>query len=96
MPDGVLDERLNEQGRHERVERVLVHVPREPEAVAEAEPFEVEVGPGEVEFLGEADERPALAVVAERVAEEVAEPLDGLLRLTRGPRGRAPRARGAC
>jgi hypothetical protein len=80
--DRVLDERLQHERRHGRVEQGRWHRHLDPQPVAVPEPLDVGVRPHDVDLLTERDFRPALG--PHGVGEERADAVEGL----RGPCGR--------
>ena len=78
MPERVLDEWLQQQNRHACLAHRLVHVERDAQAVAEAQPHDREVVLEQVELLAQ---RHQLATVPpEHGAQKVAELLEKILR----------------
>ena len=71
--DGVLEQRLQHQRRHQRIGRHVVDVPVDDEAIAQPQLLQLEVLPAQLDLVGE---RRQLAVVAHQHAEEVGHVLE--------------------
>src|SRR5581483_8122392 len=78
VPHGVLDERLEDQGRHDARAGGVVHLVGDAQPVAEARALDVEVGVDDLQLVRERDERAVLA--SEQVAEDLRQALDAALR----------------
>src|SRR5262249_40975478 len=78
VPHGVLDERLQDEGRHDARAGGVVDLEGDAQPIAESRALDVEVRVDDLELVGEGHERAVLA--PEQVAEDLRQALDAALR----------------
>ena len=77
MPDRVFDERLDAHGRDGNAFRGRIDVEFHFQAVAKTGLLDTEVGGNELDFFTE--RRPLMLGFAERIAEDLRQPVDGFV-----------------
>jgi hypothetical protein len=77
VADGVLQDRVPEQGRYRRIERVRRQVPNDLESILEADLLDLDIHPKEVDLLPQGND--LVARMVQREPEESAQPGDHLI-----------------